>query len=188
MGIRIKAGRPGGARWKLAGIAAVAGLAGVAGLPVAHFVAAAGAALAIPLTRRWKLQTAIGLDLTPSMHWPVPVIAAKLANDQGPVLVSVEYRVEPENRAQFLRALSELEHERKRDGAYFWGLFEDVSDRGRFEETFLVESWLEHLHQHERVTMADQVLQDRIERLVTDTPRVRHLIAPHQEMASTKTA
>jgi predicted lipoprotein with Yx(FWY)xxD motif len=44
MGIRIKAGRPGGARWKLAGIAAVAGLAGVAGLPAAAGTAAAATA------------------------------------------------------------------------------------------------------------------------------------------------
>jgi MFS family permease len=162
-------------------------IAGVAGLPVAHFVAAAGVALAIPLTWRWKLQTAIGVDLTPSMHWPIPVTAAKPEDDQGPVLVTVEYRVDPKNRLDFLRALGELGHERKRDGAYFWGLFEDVSDRGRFEETFLVESWLEHLHQHERVTMADQVLQDRIQQLVTDPPRVTHLIAPQQEMVSTRT-
>jgi MFS family permease len=162
-------------------------IAGVAGLPVAHFVAAAGAALAIPLTRRWKLQTAIGVDLTPSMHWPIPVTALKPEDDQGPVLVSVEYRVDSKNRALFLRALDELGHERKRDGAYFWGLFEDVSDRGRFEETFLVESWLEHLHQHERVTMADQVLQDRIQQLLTEPPRVTHLIAPQQEMVSTRT-
>src|ERR1700730_5441799 len=43
------------------------------GLPAAHFLAAAGAIMAIPLTWRWKLQTAAGIDLTPSMHWPAPI-------------------------------------------------------------------------------------------------------------------
>ena len=48
-------------------------LAGMIGLPAAHFLAAAGALMAIPLMWRWKLQTAAGIDLTPSMHWPAPV-------------------------------------------------------------------------------------------------------------------
>jgi MFS family permease len=67
-------------------------IAGVAGLPIALLAAAAGAALAIPLTWRWKLQTAIGIDLTPSMHWLTPVARQKVENDAGPVLVTVEYR------------------------------------------------------------------------------------------------
>jgi MFS family permease len=47
-------------------------VAGMAGLPAAHFAAAAGALLAIPLTWRWKLQTGAGVDLAPSLHWPAP--------------------------------------------------------------------------------------------------------------------
>ena len=31
-------------------------------------------------------------------------------------------------------------------------------------ETFLVESWMEHLRQHERVTEADRVLQNAVHR------------------------
>jgi hypothetical protein len=49
---------------------------------------------------------------------------------------------------------------------------------GRFVETFLVASWLEHLRQHERVTNADRLLQDAIARFhMTGTPKVTHLIA-----------
>ena len=33
----------------------------------------------------------------------------------------------------------------RRDGAYAWGVFEDAADESRMVETFLVESWLEHL-------------------------------------------
>ena len=49
-------------------------MAGLTGLPVTHFIAAAGALWAIPLTQRWKLQTGAGLDLSPSMHWPEPIV------------------------------------------------------------------------------------------------------------------
>jgi predicted MFS family arabinose efflux permease len=152
-------------------------VASAAGLSAAHFLAAAGALLAIPLTWRWKLQTALGVDLTPSMSWPAPIVTGQVENDQGPVMVTVEYRISPEDREAFLTALEKLSHERRRDGAYAWGIFEDTADRSRFLETFLVESWLEHLRQHERVTNADRMLQDHIHRLVQGTPKITHLIA-----------
>jgi predicted MFS family arabinose efflux permease len=153
-------------------------VAGMVGLPDTHFIAAAGALIAIPLTWRWKLQTGAGIDLTPSTHWPAPVITHVVEHDQGPVLVTVEYQVEPRNREAFLIALERLAHERRRDGAYAWGVFEDAAEEGRFLETFLVESWLEHLRQHQRVTNADRVLQNAVHQFVVGgAPKVTHLIA-----------
>jgi MFS family permease/quinol monooxygenase YgiN len=159
-------------------------VASIAGLPVAHFVAAAGALLAIPLSRRWKLQTAAGIDLTPSMSWPAPIVSGRVENDQGPVMITVEYRINPSDREAFLTALEKLSHERRRDGAYAWGVFEDTAEHNRFIETFLVESWLEHLRQHERVTNADRMLQDQIHRLVQGTPKITHLVAAEPVGAS----
>jgi hypothetical protein len=43
-------------------------------------------------------------------------------------------------------------------------------------ETFLVESWIEHMRQHERVTKADHELQERIAALLLRPPTVTHLI------------
>ena len=115
-------------------------IAGVAGLPVAHFLAAAGAVIAIPLWR-WKLQTGEGLDLTPSMHWPTPVVAADLEERAGPVLVMIEYQIASEDRDAFLMALEHVSAERRRDGAYAEDVFEETcSAPGRIVETFLVES------------------------------------------------
>jgi MFS family permease len=157
-------------------------LAGLTGLSTALFVAAAGAIAAIPLTWHWKLQTAAGIDLTPSMHWPTPVLSHDIEQDRGPVLVTVEYEVESRNRKAFLAALNKLGHERRRDGAYAWGVFEDATREARFLETFLVESWLEHLRQHERVTNADRMLQNAIRRYhVKGEPKVTHFIAVQQD-------
>jgi MFS family permease len=152
-------------------------VAGMVGLPLAHFVAAAGAVLAIPLTWRWKLQTAAGLDLRPSMHWPTPTLAGEIEPDRGPVLVTVEYRIDPVQRAPFLLALERVARQRRRDGAYAWGVFEDAAVPGRFLETFLVESWLEHLRQHERVTHADRRLQDAVQQFQKGVPEVTHFLA-----------
>lgn len=153
-------------------------LATIMGLRGAHFLAAAGAVLVIPLTWRWKLQTGAGVDLTPSMHWPTPVLSRAVADDQGPVLVTVEYRIELANRQEFLAAMQKLAHARRRDGAYAWGVFEDAAEEGRFLETFLVESWLEHLRQHQRVTNADRILQSAVRRFhVGGEPAVTHFVS-----------
>lgn len=151
------------------------------GLASAQFAAAAGALIAIPLTRKWQLQTGAALDLTPSMHWPEPVITATLETDAGPVLVTVEYRVDLANRDGFLSALTALARERRRDGAYDWGIFEDAAEAGRFLETFLVESWLEHLRQHERVTNADRIVEDKVRHFLRSPPVVTHLISADAE-------
>jgi MFS family permease len=148
------------------------------GLPDAHFLAAAGAVVAIPLTWRWKLHTGAGTDLSPSMHWPAPITTQDIAEDRGPVLVTVEYRIRPQDREAFLAALAPLEHERRRDGAYRWGVFEDAAEQGRIVESFLVESWMEHLRQHERVTNADRLVQEAVHRFqLSGEPKVTHFIA-----------
>jgi quinol monooxygenase YgiN len=146
------------------------------GLPAAHLLAAAGALLAIPLTRRWRLQGGTQPDLTPSAHWPAPVLAQPIEGDAGPVLVSIDYRIDPKDREAFLAALTRLARTRRRDGGYSWGVFQDTAQPGRFVETYLVDSWLDHLRQHERVTRADQSIQERVSSFTREKPRISHLI------------
>lgn len=155
-------------------------IATVLGLPMAHYIAAALLLVAIPLLWRWKLQTGADVDMTPSMHWPVPVLASDVGADRGPVLVTVQYRVAADRLPAFLEAMTELKLQRRRDGAFSWGLHQDAADSTLFLETFQLSSWLEHLHQHERVTAADKQLQERIRMLLIagTAPGVSHLIAP----------
>jgi MFS family permease len=162
------------------------GMAEYAGLPLTHFIAAAGALLAIPLTWRWKLQTGEGIDLSPSMHWPEPIIPAAIEADAGPVMVTVEYRIKSVDREAFLAAVEQLSRERKRDGAYAWGIFEDSGVEGRYLEIFLVESWLEHLRQHKRVTNADRLVEDRVHSKLLGKPIVTHFIAAERSDKTTR--
>jgi len=136
------------------------------GMPGALFAAAAGALLSIPLSWRFKLQTGADDDLAPSRHWSLPHVARPVADAEGPILVVREYRVDALNRAPFLEAVREIGHERKRDGAYAWGLFEDPADSSRLWETFLIESWLEFRLLRERVTKADRLVEERARRLL----------------------
>jgi predicted MFS family arabinose efflux permease len=157
-------------------------LAVVAGLPAALLLAAAGALIGIPLTWRWKLQTGADVDFSPSMHWPDPITTHAIEADRGPVLVTVEYRIDPKNRKAFLHALGQNSRERRRDGAYDWGIFEDPADEGRFIETFLTDSWLEHLRLHRRVTKSDRISEQAARRFqVGDGPKTTHLIGAQRD-------
>jgi MFS family permease len=153
-------------------------MASLTGLPAAHYTAAALALVAIPLLRRWTLHTDAGRDLTPSMHWPEPLLSDDVGDDCGPVLITVEYRIASGNQQAFLAAIRDVAASRKRDGAYDWHVFEDAAEKGRWLETFLVDSWLEHLRQHERVTNADRALDEAVLRFQTNgLPKVTHYIA-----------
>jgi MFS family permease len=148
------------------------------GLPGAHLIAAAGAVVAVPLLWHQKLQTGAGLDLTPSMHWPEPVLSHDVEPDRGPVLVTVEYLIRPQDKEKFLDAIAKFAGERRRDGAFDWGVFQDTEREGRFVEAFKVDSWIEHMRQHERVTHADREIQEAVNRFQIDgAPKVSHLIA-----------
>ena len=153
-----------------------------ADLPAALLLAAVGAAIAIPLTWRWKLQTGANIDFSPSMQWPDPVTTHAIEADRGPVLVTVEYRIDPKNRIAFLHAIGQNSRERRRDGAYDWGIYEDSADEGRFVETFLTDSWLDHLRLHRRVTKADRISEQAVRRFqIGDGPKTTHLISAQRD-------
>jgi hypothetical protein len=50
-------------------------------------------------------------------------------------------------------------------------------DLGRYEEAYLIESWLQLMHLRERVTIADRVLEDEIREMLIAPPRIEFLIA-----------
>jgi hypothetical protein len=90
----------------------------------------------------------------------------------------VEYRIDPKNRKAFLAAIGQNSGQRRRDGAYDWGIFEDPANEGLFVETFLTDSWLEHLRQHQRVTNSDRISEQAVRRFhIGDAPKITHLIS-----------
>ncbi|CAI2102636.1 enterobactin exporter EntS [Serratia quinivorans] len=118
-------------------------------------------------------------DLQPSNHWPEPLLNTPVENDRGPVMIQVEYRVRLEDRPQFLRTLQRLSRVRRRDGAYAWGLTEHTADPQCVMEWFMVESWAEHLRQHQRVSHADADLQQEALQfhIGPEKPLVHHFLS-----------
>jgi MFS family permease len=138
------------------------------GIPATLTTAALGMVLAIGLTRRFKLGHHAVLDFSPSMDWAAPVLAEIPEPDSGPVMVTIEYQVQPTKRAEFVTAMQAVREMRRRNGAYFWELFHDSADTAHFVECFMDESWLEHLRQHERVSVADRAIQQRAKQFLVE--------------------
>ena len=147
------------------------------GIEATLLIAAASLTIAGLVFHRLKIPRGEA-DLQPSNHWPEPLLVEPVKNDRGPVLVTVEYRIDLANRKLFTATLHRLSAERRRDGAYVWGLTEDTACPEIILEWFMVESWAEHLRQHRRVSHAAADLQS--EALAfhkgEQPPRIRHLL------------
>jgi predicted MFS family arabinose efflux permease len=119
------------------------------------------------------------LDLSPSDHWRDPVVSHGIADNAGPVVVTVEYVVPLDQADEFARTMRAVAKLRRRDGAFAWGLYRDTSDPTRCVEIFMAESWGEHLRQHGRATIADAETEraSRAFHVAGAPPRVTHLVS-----------
>jgi MFS family permease len=149
-------------------------------LPTAMLAASAGLVVAAFFTRRWPVSGNDQLDHTPSKHWRLPEPKINVAPEQGPVMVQVRYQVAHDQLNAFLDAMQKLGSARRRDGATFWGIFEEAANPGTYNETYVVPSWLDHLRQHERISKQDAAIQEHIKELLQQgtTPVVSHHVKP----------
>ena len=152
------------------------------GIPAALTIAALGMVAAIGVTWRFKLGQHQVLDFRPTLDWPAPVLAETPEPDSGPVMVTIEYRVQPAKRAEFVTAMQHVREMRRRNGAYFWELFHDSADTARFIECFMDESWLEHLRQHERASVSDREIRERAKQFMVEgaSTKSQHWLADRE--------
>lgn len=119
------------------------------------------------------------VDLGPSRKWAEGDVHADPDRASGPIVVTVEYRVPQALAAQFVAAMADKRRIRRRDGARQWSLLQDMDDPERWVERFQSPSWIEHLRQYHRATVADRTIEERILAFHKgpEPPRVRHMMA-----------
>ncbi|MGW0881857.1 MFS transporter [Streptomyces sp. NPDC002671] len=147
------------------------------GLGACLLIAGAVMLLSAASVRRWPLHDAQGINPSPSDHWPAPPLVFEPGEADGPVLVSVIYRVPADNHADFTDRMHRVARSRRRTGALTWGLYQDGNDPQRFVETYLVASWAEHSAQHHvRLTATDRRHEERARELLAPgtLPEVTH--------------
>lgn len=140
-------------------------------------VAAAALGASAPWFARGRIGTAEASDSGETGEAPAPHFADDVPNDAGPVMVTIEYDVRPDARDAFIAEMRELGRLRRRDGAFAWECSFDIRNRSLAVEAFQVESWLEHLRQHERQGPQFHRLQERVRALCGQPPRARHYVS-----------
>jgi len=125
-------------------------VAGAAGVGVVMLV----------LLRNLKLDGRPDPDFTPQTPANLPEPAVGVEPEDGPVMVTVEYIIDPARAAAFIDVMQRTRRARLRQGALSWGLFRDAGHPERWIEYFVDENFVEHQRRLERFSAFDAGLRE----------------------------
>lgn len=129
-------------------------------VPVGVGLAAVSLVTCMVAVARWGPNIDAVMDLTPREDVRTP--QAEMPPATGPVLVTIEYRVDPVRAADFRKLMrDESRSSRLRLGAASWRLVQDINSPGRFLEHIVDTSWVDHLRRYRRMSVADAALHER---------------------------
>ncbi len=136
-------------------------VAGLASVRMAVVCAAVVGPTLWLLTRRLSVEGGADPDFSPAKAGSVPQLGIEVGPDEGPVMVTVEYQIDPAHAEAFADVMQRTRRARLRQGALSWGLFRDTAAPGRYIEYFVDETWVEHQRRLERFTAADAGLREK---------------------------
>ena len=138
-------------------------VAGFTDVRTAVWTAAAYGVLVWVASRKLSVEGSAEIDFTPVSGPEHSDTAIAIDPQEGPVMVTVEYHIDPSQAAAFVQVMERTRRARLRQGALSWGLFKDTAQPGRYVEYFVDENWLEHQRRLERFTAFDAELrQERL--------------------------
>ncbi|HME20302.1 MAG TPA: MFS transporter [Acetobacteraceae bacterium] len=150
-----------------------------AGVGVALAVAVRGCSIDLSVARI----TPEPVEPLPTPEAPAAELVPLLRRARGRVMETVHYRVEQQERGEFLAAMAEVRKVRGRAGANFWQLYEDVAHPEGWMEVWSMESWTDHLREVTRLSEDDRAALARagLFQCGGDGPRPARYIAvdPH---------
>jgi MFS family permease len=154
-------------------------LAEMTSIHVSLGVAAFSMVVALFFTRNRTLEGSE--DHTPTHPFDEPVPARPVDLREGPVMVTIEYQIDPGRSDEFDQVMADTRSARLRAGAVSWGLFEDLQRPGRWVEYFACNTWADYLRRFDRFTAADERLQQRRHALhiAEGPPRISRFVARH---------
>jgi MFS family permease len=100
-------------------------------------------------------------DTSPARKGWVKGPPAEAPGEEGRVVITVEYMIDPARAAAFHIVMQQTRRARLGQGAIGWELLHDIAEPGRYVEEIVDESWTEHLRRFHRATAADMALRER---------------------------
>ncbi len=90
-----------------------------------------------------------------------PEVRLQITPRSGPIVVEIEYRVEPKQARLFYALMQQVQSSRQRNGAYGWSIARDIADPELWTERYHCPTWLDYLRQRNRPTDAERALHVR---------------------------
>lgn len=88
-----------------------------------------------------------------------PEVGLALTLRSGPVVIEVEYDVDPDRARDFYGVMTKMQGMRKRIGAFQWSIARDVANPALWIERYLCPTWGDYLRMRDRYTQADFAIQ-----------------------------
>jgi MFS family permease len=102
-----------------------------------------------------------------------PNVSLALTLRSGPIVVEIEYEIDPERAREFYQLMLKVQLYRQRNGAYAWSLARDIGNASLWTERFQCPTWLDYLHQRSRSTQAERQLQSSAAALHSGSSPIR---------------
>lgn len=90
-----------------------------------------------------------------------PEVRLPLTHRSGPVVVEMEYRIDPESARAFHSVMQDVQLFRQRNGAYGWSIARDIADPELWTERYYCPTWLDYLRQRDRSTQSERTLDQQ---------------------------
>lgn len=112
------------------------------------------------------------------VNFDEPKTAFPVEGRTGPVVVTIEYRIDANDLVSFLKVMAERRKVRLKNGARCWSILRDLSERDLWVERYQCPTWVEYVRHNRRFTFDDHDIGDRIRALHQgpDAPVVRRMI------------
>jgi MFS family permease len=119
-------------------------------------VASGGAMLAMPLLALLfplPQATAADVELVELKH--EPQVGLALTMRSGPVVIEIDYEVDPDNARDFYTAMLQVQRTRLRNGGFDWTISRDIADPALWTERYQCPTWGDYLRMRDRFSQAD---------------------------------
>ncbi len=90
-----------------------------------------------------------------------PEVRLSLTPRSGPIVIEIEYRIEPGKARLFYAVMLHVQLSRQRNGAYRWSIARDIADPELWTERFHCPTWHDYLRQRSRSTKTERALHLR---------------------------
>jgi Transmembrane secretion effector len=99
-------------------------------------------------------------DVEPVQLAHEPQVGMALTMRSGPVVIEIDYDVDPAQAREFYDAMLKVQRTRLRNGGFNWSLSRDIADPALWTERYQCPTWGDYLRMRDRFTQTDMGLHD----------------------------